>query len=103
MCEHDQRTDQCSIALIGIGCRFPGGVTDPDEYWKLLVSGTNAVTEIPDGRWDVQRYYHPDPAQPGKYSCPKGAFLSQVDQFDASFLVLPLLRLPAWTPSSVCY
>ncbi|MCM0591136.1 MAG: type I polyketide synthase [Gloeotrichia echinulata DEX184] len=73
------------IAIIGLGCRFPGGVNDPDSYWQLLVNGIDAMTEIPTNRWDLEKYYDQDPDIPGKmYSC-HGAFLDQVDEFDPSF------------------
>lgn len=73
------------IAIIGLGCRFPGGVKDPDSYWQLLVNGIDAMTEIPANRWEIEKFYDQDPDIPGKmYSC-EGAFLDQVDEFDPSF------------------
>lgn len=73
------------IAIIGLGCRFPGGVNDPDSYWQLLVNGIDAITQVPVDRWDVEQYYHQDPDVPGKMYSREGAFLDQVDKFDASF------------------
>ena len=52
------------IAIIGVGCRFPGNVNDPDSFWNLLHEGIDAVTEIPSDRWDIESYYDPDPEAP---------------------------------------
>lgn len=73
------------IAIIGIGCRFPGGVTNPETFWQLLVDGVNAVTEIPRDRFDVDTYFDPTPATPGKIMSRWGGYLDQIDHFDAAF------------------
>ena len=73
------------IAIVGIGCRFPGGVTDPRSYWRLLQDGIDAITEIPSDRIDIGTYYDPRPAQPGKMSTKWGGFLNQIEMFDAAF------------------
>lgn len=54
------------IAVVGIGCRFPGKVSGAESYWDLLINGVDAVTEVPADRWDVDAFYDPDPAAPGK-------------------------------------
>jgi len=73
------------IALIGIGCRFPGGASDPEKFWQLLREGGDTVGDIPEDRWDVRGYYHPDPSQPGKMYSRRGSFLQDVDLFDTYF------------------
>lgn len=73
------------IAIIGIGCRFPGGVIDPDSFWRLLLEGRDAVTEVPPERWDIDAYYDPTPGTPGRTVSRWGGFLQDVDLFDASF------------------
>ncbi|MBL8969468.1 MAG: KR domain-containing protein, partial [Myxococcales bacterium] len=73
------------IAIIGIGCRFPGGVHDPDSLWQLLVRGGDAVGDVPPERWDIDAYYDPDPAVPGTMNTRRGGFLSGIDRFDAAF------------------
>ncbi|NJO78239.1 MAG: aminotransferase class I/II-fold pyridoxal phosphate-dependent enzyme [Cyanobacteria bacterium RM1_2_2] len=73
------------IAIIGIGCRFPGGVHNPASFWQLLCNGVDAITEVPDSRWDVQQFYDPDPTKPGKTNTRWGGFLEAVDQFDPQF------------------
>lgn len=72
------------VAIVGIGCRFPGGVVDADSYWRLLSSGTDAITEIPADRWDAAALHSAEPA-PGKMSTRWGGFLDGVDRFDHEF------------------
>ncbi|MFA6034806.1 MAG: beta-ketoacyl synthase N-terminal-like domain-containing protein, partial [Myxococcota bacterium] len=69
------------IAVVGIGCRFPGAES-PGAYWRLLREGKDAVSEIPPDRWNRDAFYDPDPAAPGKMVSKYGGFLRQVDQFD---------------------
>ena len=73
------------IAIVGMGMRFPGGVRDAESYAELLWSGRDAVTEIPPQRWSLDALYADDPDQPGKMTTRHGAFLDDVDQFDAEF------------------
>jgi acyl transferase domain-containing protein/SAM-dependent methyltransferase len=73
------------IAIVGIGLRFPGGVTDAESFAKLLWSGTDAVGAIPADRWSLDDLYAQDPDAPGKMITRYGAFLEGVDQFDADF------------------
>lgn len=73
------------IAIIGIGCRFPGASDGPEELWRLLTHGVDAVREIPADRWNLRKYYNADPARPGRTYARWGGFLDCVDQFDAAF------------------
>lgn len=72
------------IAIIGIGCRFPGA-NDPEAFWQLLRNGVNAITEVPPNRWDIESFYDANPATPYKMNTRWGGFLDQVDQFDPQF------------------
>ncbi|MBI4614801.1 MAG: SDR family NAD(P)-dependent oxidoreductase [Planctomycetes bacterium] len=76
------------IAIVGIGCRFPGPASDPESFWRLLAEGTDAVVEVPPGRWDVGAWYDPDPEAPGKMYARSGGFLPEVDRFDPEFFGL---------------
>ena len=58
------------LAIVGIGCRMPGAANDPESFWKLLEEGRSGICEVPDDRWNIERYYHPDPAVPVKMSEP---------------------------------
>ena len=72
------------IAIIGIGCRFPGA-NDPGAFWQLLRDGVDTIREVPADRFDQHAFYDPDPAAPGKMNTRWGGFLGQVDQFDPHF------------------
>ena len=72
------------IAVVGIGCRFPGA-DGPDAFWELLRNGGDAITVVPPDRWDIDAYYDPDPDTPGKMYAKHGGFLKAVDRFDAAF------------------
>jgi acyl transferase domain-containing protein/acyl carrier protein len=70
------------IAIIGIGCRFPGEVNDPAAFWRLLSTGRDAITEIPADRWNIDAFYHPVPGTPGKTYARRGGFIQGIDQFE---------------------
>ena len=80
-----ERREREPIAIIGIGCRFPGDVRGVEDYWRLLRDGVDAIVEVPADRWDIDAYYDPDPDAPGKMSTRYGGFMDQVDLFDAGF------------------
>ncbi|NNG85370.1 SDR family NAD(P)-dependent oxidoreductase, partial [Streptomyces cacaoi] len=72
------------IAIVGMACRFPGGVTGPDDLWRLVDSGTDAVGDVPDDRgWDFDALYDPEPGTPGKSYVRHGGFLTGAGDFDA--------------------
>ncbi len=73
------------IAVIGMGCRFPGGADDPKSFWRLMIEGRDAISEVPPGRWDIDAFYDPDSDAPGKMSTRWGGFLDGIDQFDPEF------------------
>ncbi|PPS43907.1 type I polyketide synthase [Chroococcidiopsis sp. TS-821] len=72
------------IAIVGMGCRFPKA-DNPEAFWQLLRDGVDAITDVPADRWDVEKYYDPDPDALGKMCTRKGGFLSQVDAFNPEF------------------
>lgn len=73
------------VAIIGIGCRFPGGANSPESYWELLSGGVDAISEIPSDRWDIETYYDPNRFKKGKAVSKWGGFLDRFDQFDVEF------------------
>jgi acyl transferase domain-containing protein/NAD(P)-dependent dehydrogenase (short-subunit alcohol dehydrogenase family) len=72
------------IAIVGMGCRFPGA-ENPDAFWRLLRDGVDAVSEVPADRWNAEDFYDSDPAAPGKSVTKSGGFLKKIDGFDAEF------------------
>src|SRR5689334_18430895 len=79
-----ERSKHEPIAVVGIGCRFPGA-SDPQAFWTLLRDGTDAVTEVPKDRWDADAYYNPDPTVQGTAYGRWGGFIDNVDRFDPQF------------------
>ncbi|WP_204807914.1 type I polyketide synthase [Mycobacterium riyadhense] len=73
------------VAVVGIGCRFPGNVTGPESFWELLVQGRNAISGIPPERWDADEFYSPDPLTPGHMTTKWGGFVPDIAGFDAEF------------------
>lgn len=73
-----------AIAIVGIGCRFPGA-PNPTAFWTLLRNGTEAIAEIPNNRWNIDAFYDPKPGVPGKMNTRWGGFLEEIEEFDAQF------------------
>ncbi len=80
-----ERAKSEPIAVVGMGCRFPGGATDVASFWDLLRNAREGIVEIPRSRWAVDAYYDPDPDRPGKICARGGGFLQDIDAFDAAF------------------
>ncbi len=74
------------IAIIGMSCRYPGGVGDPDGLWDLVDAGREGIGPFPEDRgWDLGKLYDPDPDQPGTYYVTESGFLREAADFDPAF------------------
>jgi acyl transferase domain-containing protein/acyl carrier protein len=88
------------IAIVGIGCRFPGGAHNPGLFWRLLENAVDAIEEVPGYRWRWQDYYDPDPDAPGKTMSRWAGFVSRehITHFDAHFFKIPPKEAKALDP-----
>ncbi|MET8704715.1 type I polyketide synthase, partial [Kitasatospora sp. NPDC004723] len=78
--------DHEPIAIVGMGCRFPGGVSSPEELWQVVAEGRDVVGDFPTDRgWDIEGLFDPDPDAPGKTYTRQGAFIDGATVFDADF------------------
>ncbi len=75
-----------NIAVVGIGCRFPGGVRSAEDFWSFLEDGRDGMVDVPADRWDIDRFYDPDPDAPGRMYVRRGGFLDEdLWSFDTEF------------------
>ncbi|TYC16101.1 type I polyketide synthase [Actinomadura syzygii] len=79
-------SDDDPIVIVGMGCRYPGGVASPDDLWRMVAGGVDTVAEFPRDRgWDVDGIYDPEPGKPGRSITREGGFLYDAGDFDADF------------------
>lgn len=73
------------IAIVGMSCRFPGAVRDPEGFWQFLLAGGDGIGEVPADRWDADEFFSARPRTPGRIASRWGGFLNRVDRFDHEF------------------
>src|SRR5271165_2994142 len=95
-----EKGDSEPIAVVGMGCRFPGGVNNPDQYWQLLQEGRSGIVRVPPERWDADAYYSEDHSVPGTICTREGGFLTswQADEFDSEFFGIAPREAAAMDP-----
>ncbi|MEA5472138.1 type I polyketide synthase [Spirulina sp. 06S082] len=80
-----ERAQREPIAIVGMSCRFPGGVATPEDFWRLLMGKEDAITEVPSDRWSLETYHDGDPDALGKTISRYGGFIPHLYDFDAPF------------------
>ncbi|MCV7258299.1 type I polyketide synthase [Mycobacterium shimoidei] len=95
-----EKGDTEPIAVIGVGCRFPGGVDSASQYWQFLQDGLDGIVQVPPERWDADAFYSDDHSVPGTICSRKGGFLTswRPDEFDAEFFGLSPREAAAMDP-----
>ena len=86
------------IAIVGMGCRFPGGINSPAGFWELLVNGRNGIAAIPANRWNRDAYYSADRAHAGKLISRQGGSIDDIDLFDPGFFGISDTEAPYIDP-----
>lgn len=86
------------LAVVGIGCRFPGDANDPSAFWDLLASGTDAISQTPEDRWNLQKFYRPDEPMLGKTQSQWGGYVRGIDQFDPTLFGISPREAAAMDP-----
>ncbi len=90
--------DKEDIAIIGMACRFPGGLNNIESFWNFLLEGRDAVVEVPSDRWNISRFYDPEPGVVGKSIAKWGGFVDGIDQFDPQFFGISPREAPYIDP-----
>ncbi|MGH3524651.1 MAG: type I polyketide synthase, partial [Mycobacterium sp.] len=95
-----EKGDTEPIAVVGMGCRFPGGVNSPVQYWRLLRDGASGIVRVPAQRWDADAFYSADHTAPGTICTRDGGFLTswEPDEFDADFFGISPREADAMDP-----
>ncbi|HEY4794372.1 MAG TPA: type I polyketide synthase [Mycobacterium sp.] len=95
-----EKGDTEPIAVVGMGCRLPGGADTPDRFWRLLQDGGNGIVGVPSGRWDADAFYSDDHSVPGTIVSKEGGFLTswRPDEFDAEFFGISPREAAAMDP-----
>ena len=83
-----------SIAVMGMGCRFPGQVNSPESFWQLLEAARHGICKTPDDRWNSDHYLDSNPNTAGKIITNQGGFLDRIQEFDPGFFGITPKEIP---------
>ncbi len=87
-----------AVAIVGMGCRLPGGVDSPGQLWESILAGKDFVSEVPSERWQFSKYFDPTNVQPGKMNTKWGSFIDGVREFDAPFFSISNVEASTMDP-----
>ena len=87
MADMPQPLSEDPIAVVGVGCRFPGDAESPEKFWELLNDKFDGICEIPADRWDVDAWYDANMEAAGKIYVKEGGYLNDIDAFDPDFFL----------------
>ncbi len=95
-----EQGDTEPIAVVGVGCRLPGGADTPDQFWQMLQDGESGIVGVPAGRWDADAFFADDHSIPGTIVSKEGGFLTswRPDEFDAEFFGISPREAAAMDP-----
>ena len=96
--ESERARRTAPIAIVGMGCRFPGGGSSPRRFWQLLRDGVDATIEVPADRWDVDAFFDADPETPGTSYAKRGGFLKRIADFEPEFFGISPREATAMDP-----
>jgi acyl transferase domain-containing protein len=74
-----------AVAVVGIGCRYPGGIKCANSFWNFLCRGGDGITSIPESRWNLHKFYSSNKDKKARLYMHKGGFLDEIDQFEPQF------------------
>jgi len=92
------KNNNSPIAIIGIGCRFPGEINSPVDFWRCLSEGNDGTGEVPTTRWNLDAYFDENPGKNGKVYARRGGFLKDIDGFDPMFFGISPREAAAMDP-----
>lgn len=94
----DNPISENDIAILGMSCRYPGGVNSPEDFWSFLLAGGDGIVDVPADRWDSAAYYDEDREKKNKMYVKQGGFIKNIDQFDPMFFGISPKEAPQIDP-----
>ncbi|MCE0556897.1 type I polyketide synthase [Motilimonas sp. E26] len=94
----NENTNSNDIAIVGMSCRYPGGVNSPSQFYDFLLAGGDGIVDVPADRWDINSYYDSDKDKVNRMYVKRGGFIADIDQFDPQFFGISPIEAPHIDP-----